>query len=120
MAISSKHLLEKFEHKLKEDWKNKAALEGIKQGALKIKGDLKGFNKTAGLFGLAVIHTSAIYSRKLVLHEFERKAIPHLAMCVGVGLAFGLVIGQIYGSNYHYYTRTSNLLKAVDNRLNDI
>lgn len=120
MAITNKHLLEKLEIKLKENWKNKSALEDIKKTALKAKTDLKGFNKTAGLIGLAALHTTAIYSKKLVLHEFERKALPHLGMCIGVGLLFGIVFGQTYGSNYHQYSRADNLLNTAENRLKDL
>lgn len=121
MEISySKELLEKIEKDIKSNWKSKLSIENSKLALLHYKENSKGFNLYSFMLGVAFTHTAILYSKKTLLHLMESKAIPHIGICLGVGLGFGIISGQLFGKNISNSRKCNNLLSKANERLKEI
>lgn len=78
---------------------------------------VKGINWTAFLFGFAAFHTFQIFRTKVLLNEMGAKVVPHLAICSVVGLTFGALVGNTFGSNYKVYRKFNCVRKQISNAL---
>jgi hypothetical protein len=75
----------------------------------KIQSLNKGFHAYAGLFGLAIYHTFRIVSTKTLFNEMGKGAFTHAGICLTVGMASGLLYGQVFGKD-----------RKVQKKLNDV
>lgn len=112
--------LQRIEKNINENWKNKAFLQSTQDLLAKKGSELKGFNTYAAFLGLAFTHTSIIYYTKTVLSGMEKKAPQHMALCLGVGGLFGLIVGQTLGKNIQSYNYYSKLSQRVEQRIKEL
>ena len=118
---SGKYFLTKIESEIKSNWSNKSQISKAKQSLKLFQSEkLKGFNYWAAFLGLAITHTTMIYSKKQVLHQMERKAIPHLGICFGVAIGSGLIVGQMFGSSFSNFLTYNRISKLAEDRLNGL
>jgi len=115
----NKYYLNRMQTLIQRDWNDNKKLNEYLTSIQNHKQKNKGFfNPTFFLLGLCGYHTFIIYQKKMVLHEFEKKAIPHMATCLGVGLAAGLIVGSIFGNSFKNSRRYSKLENELSYKLN--
>ena len=115
---SGMYFLSKLESEIKSNWSNKEKIKEVHESLSKYRSNnLKGFNYWAGFIGLAGTHTALIYSKKQVLHQMEKAAIPHLGICFGVGIVTGLLVGQMFGSSFKNYLAAGRVDRLATQRL---
>lgn len=112
--------LNTLENNIRVNWNNKNLLEEYQKNLPSIKKNFGSFNLYFAFLGLAGTHTFIIYSKKLVLHQMEKKAIPHIGLCLGAGLLAGFVVGNIYGSSYKLSKKYSSVESLLNQRLSQI
>ena len=79
------------------------------------KTNLKGFNYWAFLLGLSAYHTAFIWTKKVLLNEMTWSgARLHLAKCVGVGLATGLLFGYTISYDVKGYRNYLKVKKIIN------
>lgn len=117
----NKYFLSKITHKMNLDWHDQTKLKEYLTSLQNHKTNNKGiFNSTFFLLGVCCSHTFIIYQKKMVLHEFERKAFPHMATCLGIGLASGFIIGAIYGNSAINTRKYNRIEKKLNNRIDEL
>jgi hypothetical protein len=82
-----------------------------------LQSQTKGINWAFFLFGLAAYHTQHIFRKKVLLNEMGSKALPHLAICLGVGLATGSLVGYSTASNFTIYRKYNSIKKQLERTL---
>lgn len=85
-----------------------------------VNASLYGFNWNAALFALCLVHTSRIYYCKQVLHEFERRAIPHLATCLATSIAVGWGFGKVFGKDLKSLLFAQKTIHSTNEKLKEV
>lgn len=118
---SFKYVINNIELRSRRDWGNKKALTENLQTLQAYRNKKSGsFNLTGFCLGVAELHTFLIYSQKKVLHEMEKKAIPHMGMCLGAGVALGVFGGLLYGNSMKNTKKAKNLEETLEKRIKEI
>lgn len=78
------------------------------------KNEIKGFNLEAFTIGVVIPHTIIIFKNKVLLNEMGKKAIPHIFMCLGVGVALGILLGNTMAKSFGLYREYNKTLKCIE------
>lgn len=80
---------------------------------------LFGFNLWACCGGAVLYHYLYLTLNRKLLYEMEKKAIPHIAFCMGFGIASGYIFGNICAYDMGLYRLHSKILKDLKSMKND-
>jgi hypothetical protein len=82
-----------------------------------IEKEIKGFNLQACFLAIALYHQSYIYLKKVLLNEMRKKALPHMGICLTIGVINGMIFGHYFGKSYSLYKSYKDAHKQV-NKIN--